>query len=130
MFDPATAASVPIAWVGFVGLLGLLLAALPLSAALLRRALPAPRRAPIELEPALFGHSPLAQRSPRQSVRMHRTLLATAFLALPGLLVLVGVAPLRDGPSERGIAGVERALALVVPTLLVSLHARRRSPRP
>jgi F0F1-type ATP synthase assembly protein I len=57
---------------------------------------------------------------------MHRTLLATAFLALPALVLLLGVGSLR----RAGIDAVEGALALVLPSLLVTLHARRRSTSP
>ena len=124
--SPAPSSEVALAWLVFVGLLGVAMVAIPFAAALIRRALPAERRARVSLEPITFGHSPLAQRSPRQPVRMHRTLVATALLVLPALLVLLGVGVLhRDG-----LAAVEGALALVLPILLVSLHARRRSMSP
>ena len=95
---PAPSHEVLLAWLAFVGLLAVAVVAIPLAATLVRRALPAERRARIALEPIAFGHSPRAQRSPRQPVRMHRTLLATALLVLPALLVLLGVGVLqRDG---------------------------------
>jgi len=123
---PAPAASVALAWLCFVVLLGLALVAIPLAAALVRRGLPSEQRRRVVLEPVRFGDSPRAQRSPRQPVRMHRTLLATALLALPALILLLGVGVLR----HEGVSAVERALALVLPILLVTLHARRRSASP
>jgi hypothetical protein len=119
----APADEVVLAWAVFVGLLAAALLALPLTAVLVRRALPGPLRKRIPLEPIAFGHSPHAQRSPRHPIRMHRTLLASALLALPALIVLLGVGVLR----RDGIAAVEGALALCLPILLVTIHARRRS---
>lgn len=113
----------PLGWLVFVGLLALALVAIPTAAALVRRALPAELRAPIPVPPIAFGHSPRAQRSPRHPVRMHRTLLASALLVLPALIVLLGVGVL----ARDGVAAVEGALALCLPILLVTLHARRRS---
>jgi hypothetical protein len=124
--SPAPSVEVALAWLCFLGLLGLALIAIPVVAWLVRRGLPAEARRRVVVEPIAFGHSPLAQRSPRQPVRMHRTLLATAFLALPALVLLLGVGSLR----RAGIDAVEGALALVLPSLLVTLHARRRSTTP
>lgn len=123
---PAPTAEIALAWAGFVGLLALALVAIPASAALVRRLRPRPRRPRILLESFAYAFSARAQRSPRQPVRMHRTLLATALLALPALLVLLGVGVVRSD----GLAAVEGALALVLPILLVTLHARRRSVAP
>lgn len=120
---PVPAGDVVVAWLVFVGLLALALAAIPLSAFLVRRALPAPLRRPIPLEPIVFGHSPRAQRSPRHPIRMHRTLLAAALLAPPALIVLLGVGVVR----RDGLAAIEGALSLCLPILLVTIHARRRS---
>jgi hypothetical protein len=117
---------VALAWLCFVGLLALALVAIPVAAALVRLGLPKSRRVPLSVEPIAFGHSPLAQRSPRQPVRHHRTLLATALLALPALLLLLGVEAIRS----EGVAAVRSALALLLPALLVTLHARRRSANP
>lgn len=126
ILPPPPGEAAALAWATFVGLLAVALVAIPVAAALVRRALPAERRAPIALLPLAFGHSPRAQRSPRQSIRMHRTLLATSLLALPALLILLGVGVLhRDG-----VLAVEGALAVALPGLLVSLHARRRSAHP
>jgi len=124
--QPAPPDEVALAWLCFLALLGLALVAIPVVAGLVRRGLPAEARRRLDVEPIAFGHSPRAQRSPRQPVRMHRTLLATAFLALPALLLLLGVGALR----REGIGALEGALALVLPSLLVTLHARRRSANP
>lgn len=113
----------PLAWLVFVGLLALALVAIPISAALVRLFLPADLRARIPVEPIAFGHSPRAQRSPRHPVRMHRTLLASALLVLPAVIVLLGVGVV----ARDGLAAVEGALSLCLPILLVTLHARRRS---
>lgn len=122
----ASSAEAVLGWLCFLVLLGLALALIPLAAAAIRRALPAAARRPVPVEPIAFGHSPRVQGSPRQPVRMHRTLLAAAVLALPALLLLLG-APAFPG---LGVAALEGALALALPCLLVTLHARRRSPRP
>lgn len=113
----------PLAWLAFVGLLALALVAIPTTAALVRRFLPPDERTPLPVPPIHFGHSPRAQRSPRHPVRMHRTLLASALLVLPAVIVLLGVGVL----ARDGVAAVEGALALCLPILLVTLHARRRS---
>lgn len=127
MLDPqASPVDVAIAWLCFFGLLAGALVAIPALAWVVRLGLPARARTRAPVEPIPFGQSPRAQRSPRQPVRMHRTLLATALLTLPALLLLLGVGALR----REGIAGLEGALALVLPSLLVTLHARRRSTSP
>jgi hypothetical protein len=120
---PPPSDEIALSWLVFVGLLAVALVFIPLAAALVRRALPAELRMRIPVEPVAFGHSPRAQRSPRHPVRTHRTLLATALLVLPALIVLLGVGLLR----RDGLAAVEGALALCLPILLVTLHARRRS---
>jgi hypothetical protein len=126
MLDPqAIPVAGALAWLCFLGLLGVALVAIPVAAAIVRRGLPTGARSRRIVEPIAFGHSPRAQRSPRQPVRIHRTLLATAFLALPALVLLLGVGALREG-----IDALEGALALVLPSLLVTLHARRRSTTP
>ncbi len=123
---PAPSGEVALAWLCFLGLLGLALCTIPAAAWLVRRGLPAQARRPIVVEPIAFGHSPRAQRSPRQGVRLHRTLLASALLALPALVLLLGAGTLR----RAGLDAVPAALALVLPSLLVTLHARRRSANP
>jgi len=127
MLDPqASPVDVAIAWLAFLGLLAGALVAIPAASWVVRRGLSRAARARVPVEPIAFGHSPRAQRSPRQPVRLHRTLLATALLTLPALLLLLGVGALR----REGIGALEGALALVLPSLLVTLHARRRSPSP
>jgi hypothetical protein len=127
MLDPqASPVDVTIAWLCFLALLTLALVAIPAAAWCVRRGLPATARTRAPVEPITFGQSPRTQRSPRQPVRMYRTLLATALLTLPALLLLLGVGALR----RDGIASLEGALALVLPGLLVTLHARRRSTSP
>ncbi len=131
MLDPpasqiANTGEVALAWLCFVALLALALVAIPIVAALVRLGLSGSGRSLRSVEPIAFGHSPHAQRSPRQPVRLHRTLLATALLALPALLLLLGVGVIRDD----GVAAVRNALALVLPMLVVTLHARRRSTNP
>ena len=123
---PALPGEVALAWLCFVALLALALVAIPVAAALVRLGLPGSGRSMRSVEPIAFGHSPHAQRSPRQPVRLHRTLLATALLALPALLLLLAVGLIRDD----GVAAVRNALALVLPMLVVTLHARRRSTNP
>lgn len=120
---PAPVADIAVAWLCFVALLGAAFVSIPLLALGVRACLPRALRAKVVLAPAAFGHSPLTQRSPRHPVRMHRTLLATALLTLPALLLLLGVGALR----RDGIGVVEGALALTLPILCVTLHARRRS---
>jgi hypothetical protein len=123
---PALSGDVALAWLCFVALLALALVAIPAVAALVRLGLSGNGRSLRSVEPIAFGHSPHAQRSPRQPVRLHRTLLATVLLALPALLLLLGVGVIRDD----GVAAVRNALALVLPMLVVTLHARRRSTNP
>lgn len=123
MLPAAPVSDIALAWTVFVALLGSALVAGPIGAWVLRRQLPTERRGRRVVPELVFSHSPRAQRSPRLPVRMHRTLLATALLALPALIVLLSV-----GVLERdGTAAVEGALALALPGLLVSLHARRRT---
>ena len=124
--SPAPSMEVVLGWLCFLGLLGLALAAIPLAAALVRRGLPAAARRRVPVEPIAFGHSPRAQGSPRHPVRMHRTRLAAAFLALPALLLLLGAPAF----PRQGVSALDGALAVALPCLLVTLHARRRSPRP
>lgn len=123
---PAPPGEVALAWLCFVALLALALVAIPVAAGLVRLGLPRSARLLRSVEPIAFSHSPHAQRSPRQPVRLHRTLLATALLALPALLLLLGVGVIRG----EGVAAVRSALALVLPALVVTLHARRRSANP
>ena len=111
------------AWLVFTALLVAASSAVPFLARCLRRRLPAVRRAPIPLEPVVFGHSPKARRSPRHAVRPHRTVMTTGFIAVLSLVVLTGIAALQT----LGVAGLQVAIGLALPTLLVALHARQRN---
>ena len=118
--------SVSTGWLVFVlGLAGAA-ALVPLGAALLRRALPRARRAPLVVEPVAFGGSPRAQRSPRQAIRLHRSVLTSTFMAA----LAVGALALVLAIDALGAIGAGTALVFVGPTLLVALHGRRRSERP
>ena len=116
-------AEVVIAWLLLVTIVLLAAAAVPWAAAGLRRGLPGARREPIPLEPVAFGDSPFARRSPRHAVRLHRTVVTSGFVAVLSLVVLTGIAALRT----LGAPGLQVAVALVLPVLLVALHARQRS---
>jgi hypothetical protein len=111
-----------VAWLVFVFLMLTSVGALPIAARAIRKRLPPVHREPIALEPVSFGDSPRARRSPRHAIRAHRTLLTTFLLSLLALVLLPGIASLR----AVGPAGLEVAIALVLPTLLVAFHARRR----
>ena len=108
----------------FVCALLLGLAAVPSFAWLLRHALPRASRARIDVEPVHFGVSERARRSPRHAVLLHRALLTTAFLVPIALVLVPSIVALR----ALGPRGLQSAIALVLPVLLVTLHARRRSP--
>lgn len=112
-------------WLVFAVLLATATAVIPCLAWALRRRLPVAARNPILLEPVDFGRSQLARRSPRHAVLLHRTLMLAAFIAVLAVVLLPAVAGLR----ARGAAGLELAIALVFPTLLVALHARQREAR-
>jgi len=104
-----------------MALIGLLF--VPLAAMLLRRRLPArPGREAI-VEPIVFGGSQKARRSPRHAVLLHRGLMGSLFMALIALSLVPAAAALR----ELGTALIPAAMAFVLPTLLVTLHARQRS---
>ena len=104
-------------------LTGLLMA--PLAAMTLRLRLPARphRENPAAREPIVFGGSQKARRSPRHAVLLHRGLMGSVFMALIALSLVPAAASLR----ELGTSVIPTALAFVLPTLLVTLHARRRS---
>jgi hypothetical protein len=102
-------------------LIGLLL--VPLLAMLLRRSLPVRPGREVTVEPIVFGGSQKARRSPRHAVLLHRGLMGSLFMALIALSLVPAAAALR----ELGTALVPAALAFALPTLLVTLHARRRS---
>jgi len=112
--------------IGFLVFVLLLLAgvgAIPLAAGLLRLWLPSGRREPQPVEPVRFGASQRTQRSPRHAILLHRSLLTTAFIVLIAILLVPCLVALR----ALGVEGLQVAIALALPTLLVTLHARRRS---
>ncbi len=115
--------SAALGWLVFVVLIVTSAAVVPLAAWLLRRRLPLARRAPIPLQAVVFGTSQQARRSPRHAVLPHRTLVMAVLVAVLALFLLPGIVALR----ELGVAGLQTAIALVLPTLLVVLHARRRN---
>ena len=97
----------------------------PASAAVLRRALPPRSGLSPRLEPVHFGQSPKVRRSPRHAVLLHRALMSGFFVAVIGLSLLPAAVALR----EVGATLISGALAFVLPTLLVTLHARQGSRR-
>lgn len=109
-------------WVVFVLLIGIAVLGVPMAAALVRRGLPARARAKAKVDPMHFGSSQKVRRSPRHAVLLHRSLIVTLFIALVVFLLIPGVLAIRD----LGVSAIQVGLALVLPTLLVTLHARRR----
>lgn len=109
----------------FIGVLISGIVGIPLLAALIRRVLPDRRGGARVLEPASFGDSQKSRRSPRHAVLLHRGLVGALFMALLALLLVPAVASL----SDLGPAAIPAAIAFALPTLLVTIHARRRSLR-
>jgi len=96
---------------------------IPALAALVRSQVPVrPGASPI-VGAITFGTSQKARRSPRHAVLLHRGLMGSFFTALVALSVVPAAASL----SSLGAAAIPSALAFALPTLLVTLHARRRS---
>jgi hypothetical protein len=91
--------------------------------ALARRRLPPSRRGPIPLEPLAFGASPRVRRSPRHPVGLHRSLLTSVFVLALGLVLICFAAAIH----RLGVAGIAVTILFAGPTLVVALHARRRS---
>ena len=112
-----------LAWLVFVALVVASAAVIPLAAWVLRRGLPPTRRDSIPLEPVRFGISQKTRRSPRHAVLLHRTLLTTALIAVLGCFLLPGIVAIRG----LGVSGLQVTIGLVLPTLLVALHARQRT---
>jgi hypothetical protein len=109
----------------FIGLLILGIVGLPLLASVIRRIVPNRRMGARAVEPMSFGDSQKSRRSPRHAVLLHRGLVGAFFMALLALLLVPAVASL----SDLGPAAIPAAIAFVLPTLLVTIHARRRSLR-
>ena len=95
----------------------------PALAALVRSQIPVRPGASPVVEAIIFGTSQKARRSPRHAVLLHRGLIGSFFMAL----VALSVVPVAASLSALGAAAIPVALAIALPTLLVTLHARRRS---
>lgn len=95
----------------------------PALAALVRSQVPVRPGASLVVEAITFGTSQKARRSPRHAVLSHRGLLGSFFMALVALSIIPAAASL----SSLGVATIPAALAIALPTLLVTLHGRRRS---
>lgn len=109
----------------FLGVILVSLLVVPTLAWILRACLP--DRAPVSscraIEPIAFGVSQKARRSPRHAVLLHRGLMGSFFMAIVALALVPAATALGDlGPRM-----IPAALAFALPTLVVSLHARRRS---
>jgi MFS family permease len=111
-----------IGWVVFVLLIGIAVLGVPLGAALVRRFLPARERRRAPLAPMSFGSSQKVKRSPRHAVLLHRSLIVSLFIALVVFFLVPGVLAIR----MLGVSAIQVGLTLALPTLLVTLHARRR----
>jgi len=98
----------------------------PLCAWGFRKGLPVRRDPARRLEQISFGSSQRGRPSPRHAILLHRGLIGAFFMALVALFLVPAAAAL----STLGIAAIPVALAFVLPTLLVTLHARRRGTRP
>jgi len=109
-------------WLAFVALIVVSAALLPLAAALLRRCIPERRSAARQIPPIRLGQSPRARRSPRHAVARHRSFLTSTFVTGLGLVLLAFVSALQ----QLGLSGLLIAIAFVLPTLVVSVHSRRR----
>ena len=118
----ASADASAVGWVVFVALIGISALGVPLVAALIRRGLPARARGKVAVAPMSFGSSQQVRRSPRHAVLLHRSLLVMLFIAFIVFLLIPGVLAIR----ALGVSAIQVGLALVLPTLLVTLHARRR----
>jgi len=121
--DPGSPA-VP-AWLVFLCLILASAAVIPLLAVILRSRIPEARRERAALAPVVFGTSLKTRRSPRHAVLQHRTVMTTGFIAVLALFAVCGIAALRG----LGLSGLQVAIGLVLPTLLVALHARQRNPQ-
>lgn len=121
--SPVFLVSASLAWLVFVALFAIAVSAIPLVVWLVRCRLPQARRESISLEAVRFGASERARRSPRHAVLQHRSLIAALLLAVLVIFLLPGIVAMR----ALGVAGLQVAVAFVLPTFLVMLHARQRS---
>lgn len=95
-------------------------------AAILRRRLSPDPRLERTLDPVAFGHSPRVLRAPRHAVSAHRSLVTSVCVIGLGLVLMAWAAASRS----LGSGGLVVAILFVLPTLLVALHARRRTGPP
>ena len=109
-------------WLAFVALLLAGGALIPLIAWGLRLGTPERRRRPRPIPALRFGDSPRERRSPRHAVAFHRTLLGSSLMVGITLVLIPFAAALPRLDRD----GLLVAVAFVVPSLIVSLHARRR----
>ena len=123
MLAPSDVAST--GWLAFVALIVTSAALGPLAAVLLRRRIPERRSRPRQIPPIRLGQSRRARRSPRHAVARHRSFLTSTFVTSIGLVLLAFVA----ARQVLDLAGLLIAIVFVVPTLVVSLHSRRRDLR-
>jgi hypothetical protein len=115
----------PLGWLVLIGLVLLAAGLLPAAAAMLRACLPQRPADRSTLPPLRLGFSEKARRSPRHAVSAHRSFLTAMFTASIGLLLLAFMPAL----PLLGQAGVGVAIGVVLPTLLVVWHGRRRDFR-
>ena len=120
MLAPTEVAST--GWLAFVALIVTSAAIGPMAAAMLRWRIPERRSTPRQIPPIRLGLSRRASRSPRHAVARHRSFLASTFVTSIGLVLLAFAA----ARQVLDLSGLLVAIAFVVPTLVVSLHSRRR----
>ncbi len=125
---PATAATPGLAglatgWLLILFVLGSASVFPAVLAAILRRRLPPDPRLETPLESVVFGHSPRALRAPRHAISSHRSLLTSVCVIGLGLVLIAYAAAGRS----LGGGGLVAAVLFTLPTLLVALHARRRT---
>ena len=131
---PAIAATAPTpdlaglatGWLLLLFILGSASALPSVLAAILRRRLPPDPRLETTLEPVAFGHSPRVLRAPRHAVSSHRSLVTNVSVIALGLVLMAYAAASRS----LGSGGLIVAILFTLPTLLVALHARRRTGPP
>ena len=115
-------------WLVFLALAAVSVGLAPALAGALGRALPrraGSRHGESPSDSLEAGIAPHSRRSPRHAVRRHRGLVGSFFLALIALFLLIVLGAL----GELGLSVIPATVAFVLPTLLVILHARRRSER-
>ncbi len=102
-------------------LLGLFLS-VTIAANLLGSWLPPRRTRKARVPPVRFGTSLVVRPAPRHAVLLYRALVGAFLMALVALFLLVAL----PGARALGAPMLTRAIAFVLPILLVGLHAARR----